>query len=129
MGAEEHEGGLEMMGENWKPSFMEVPRSRSWTEHLIVYFASFGALLYPFVSPQDWKGWSLVTPGAAGLATGYWAAKINFNRRRLERASRRLLLERRELARLERELREEARRLETIQHAQHGNTPDKQFIQ
>ena len=109
----ENEEFPEMMDENWKPSFMEMVGSRSWTEHLMMYFASFGAILYLIASPQDWKGWTLVILGASVLAIGYWVLMINFNRCYLKRANQRLLQERRRLDWLQQELLEKARQLET----------------
>ena len=108
----ENEEFPEMMDENWKPSFMEMVGSRSWKEHLMMYFASFGTLLYLIASPQDWKGWTLVIMGAAVLAIGYWTVMINFNRCYIKKANQRLLKERRRLDRLQQELQEKERQLE-----------------
>ena len=102
-----------MTDENWKPSFMEVVRSKSWMEHLTAYFITFGVLLYLILSPEDWRGWALTMLGAAGLAIGYWVAMVNFNRCYLQKANRRLLQERRRLDRIEKELQEVTRRLES----------------
>ena len=102
---------------------MEMVGSRSWTEHLMMYFASFGAILYLIASPQDWKGWTLVILGAAVLAIGYWVVMINFNRCYLKRANQRLLQERRRLDRIEKELQEVERRLEPTSTTQ--ETPNK----
>ena len=74
------------MDENWKPSFKEVAESKSWKEHLIAYFATFGTILYLIASPKEWKGWMAVALGAAALTIGYWAAMINFNRCYLRKA-------------------------------------------
>lgn len=102
-----------MTDENWKPSFMEVVRSKSWTEHLTAYFVTFGVLLYLILSPKDWTGWALTILSAAVLAIGYWVAMVNFNRCYLQKANRRLLQERRRLDRIEKELQEVTRRLES----------------
>ncbi len=101
------------MDENWKPSFMEVVRGKSWTEHLTAYFATFGVLLYLILSPKDWTEWALTILLAAGLAIGYWVVMINFNRCYLRKANRQLMQERRRLDRLEKELQEVALRPES----------------
>ena len=128
-GAEENDGFPEMMDENWKPSFKEVAESKSWKEHLIAYFATFGTILYLIASPKEWKGWTAVVLGAAALTIGYWAAMINFNRCYLRKANRQLLQERRRLERLEHDLQEETRKLERDSTSTTRETPDKQFIQ
>ena len=122
-GTEKNDLFPEMMDENWKPSFMEVVKSKSWTEHLIVYFITFGVLLYLILSPEDWTGWALTILSAAVLAIGYWVAMINFNRCYLKKANRRLQQERRWLDRIEKELQEVARRLEPTNTKQ--ETPNK----
>ena len=111
-GTEKNDLFPEMTDENWKPSFMEVVRSKSWTEHLTAYFITFGVLLYLILSPEDWTGWALTILSAAVLAIGYWVAMVNFNRCYLQKANRRLLQERRRLDRIEKELQEVTRRLE-----------------
>ncbi len=121
--AEKNDLFPEMTDENWKPSFMEVVRSKSWTEHLTAYIATFGVLLYLILSPEDWTGWALTILSAAGLAIGYWVAMVNFNRCYLQKANRRLLQERRRLDRIEKELQEVTRRLESTETKR--ETPNK----
>ena len=66
--AEKNDLFPEMTDENWKPSFMEVVRSKSWTEHLTAYFITFGVLLYLILSPEGEvlagpRGYNLSIPG------------------------------------------------------------------
>lgn len=87
----------EMKNENWKPSFIEVATSKSWTQHLMMYFVSFGTLLYFLFSPQKWVEWTFIILAASVLTIGYWTMMINFNRNYFKKKNQQLLREKRKL--------------------------------
>ena len=99
----------EMKDEDWMPSFKEVAASRSWTEHIMMYLATFGALLYFVLSPEEWTDWATALLLDAALAAGYWVVMVNINRHFFRRANRQLLREKRQLTMLEEMLQEEKR--------------------
>lgn len=69
------------MQDEWKPSFWEVARSQSWTENLLMYFATFGAIIWFIFNPQNWIEWVFIVILDIALTIGYWALMVNFQRK------------------------------------------------
>ena len=95
-----------MNDENWKPSFKEMATSQSWTENILMYFVSFGAVLYMLVSPHNWIEWAFVSLLSAVLAGLYWVIMINFNRSYIKEKNRQLLRDKEQLKLLNEQLSE-----------------------
>lgn len=96
----------ERQNEDWKPTFWEVANSRSWTENLYMYFATFGAVFYFAFNPQTILEWVFAVIIVTILTFGYWALMINFNREAIHKDYQKFQQQRRELASLDKQLEE-----------------------
>ena len=89
---------------DWKPSFWEVARSRSWTEHFMMYLGTFGVVIWVIFNPQTWIEWFFVVLLDIAASVGYWTLMINFQRESIQEMNSSLKQQQLQLERLEREL-------------------------